>query len=403
MPESGSMTPRERMRTAMELKVPDRVPVMCQLAIGHYFLHTDLDPMDIWFTSEGFAEACAQLQKRYQFDGVLVNLPGRLPDYQKYVDRIETKKDIREYWLWWKNGNYTVIPWEDNPHYFQADGSRYFPTFDEVNPDDLWYVEPWDLTDITWPYTWAFEDKPRPFDNFFPEYHLDGLRAVKKKVGDTVSVHMEVFSPFAQFLELLNYECALMSLLDNPDKAHACLARLTEGALALADSYGKEGVDAILISSAFAGAGMISCDMYEEFVLPYERRLIKETQAKHTIPFYTHTCGAIGDRLELIMETGTNGVDTLDPPPLGTVELEEAVKVLKGKVFIKGNLDPVNTLLRGDEKAVDDAVRHRLRVAAPGGGYILSSACSVAPAVKPELMEYMTALVRKLGVYPIQL
>ena len=42
------------------------------------------------------------------------------------------------------------------------------------------------------------------------------------------------------------------------------------------------------------------------------------------------------------METGTNGVDTLDPPPLGTVELEKAVQVLKGKVFIKGNLDPVN-------------------------------------------------------------
>ena len=63
---------------------------------------------------------------------------------------------------------------------------------------------------------------------------------------------------------------------------------------------------------------------------------------------------------------------------------------LKGRAFIKGNIDPVNTLLHGTEKDVRDAVRHRLRVAAPGGGYILSTACSVAPAVRPELLELMS-------------
>jgi len=84
---------------------------------------------------------------------------------------------------------------------------------------------------------------------------------------------------------------------------------------------------------------------------------------------------------------------------LGTVELADAVPQLAGKAFIKGNLDPVNTLLLGDRDTVRAAVLNRLEAAMPGGGYILSSACSVAPAVKPELLEYMSELAREHGSY----
>ena len=83
-----------------------------------------------------------------------------------------------------------------------------------------------------------------------------------------------------------------------------------------------------------------------------------------------------------------------------TVELEDAVRQLKGKAFIKGNLDPVNTLLRGDRDRVREAVRHRFKVAKPGGGYILSTACSVAPSTDPELLELMTRLAIEEGAYP---
>ena len=51
------MTSKERINIAMKLGTPDRVPLMCQLSIGHYFLNSKIDPLDIWFESEGFAEA----------------------------------------------------------------------------------------------------------------------------------------------------------------------------------------------------------------------------------------------------------------------------------------------------------------------------------------------------------
>ena len=61
----------------MEHKKPDRIPVMCQLALGHYFLNCSQNPSEIWFDSETLAQVLVQIQKEYNFDGILVNIPGR--------------------------------------------------------------------------------------------------------------------------------------------------------------------------------------------------------------------------------------------------------------------------------------------------------------------------------------
>jgi uroporphyrinogen decarboxylase len=152
----------------------------------------------------------------------------------------------------------------------------------------------------------------------------------------------------------------------------------------LAKGQAAAGADAVLISSAFAGAGFISPAHYREFVLPYEKRVIDGVKAAADIPVYTHTCGAIGDRLEAMADTGTNGIDTLDPPPLGTVDLADARARTRGRLFLKGNIDPVNTVLHGTPDDVLAAARERIEIAAPGGGYILSTACAVPPAAAPE-------------------
>ena len=81
---------KQRMAAAMRHEQVDRVPVMCQLALGHYLLNTDLTPVETWFTSEGFAEALVTLQQRYEFDGILINLLGTDPQWQRHVRRIDT-------------------------------------------------------------------------------------------------------------------------------------------------------------------------------------------------------------------------------------------------------------------------------------------------------------------------
>lgn len=390
------MTSRERLAAAMRLEIPDRTPVMCQLAIGHYFLRSGLDPVEIWHDTPVFVEALLRLQQRYGFDGILVNLPGRDPDWRSHVDRIERGEDGAR--VVWRDGRITYVPPDDNPHVYQADGrTRYFPTFAELDPGALWYVDPHDISGITYPWTWGFAEVPASPPDFFPPWQDAAVRLARQR-GPDVSVHAEVFSPFSQLMELLDFEQALIALIDDPAKVEACLARLAQGGAQLMGILARAGADAILISSAFAGAGFISTDHYRRFVLPYEMGMIEAFRASFpALPVYTHTCGAIGDRLELLEATGTNGIDTLDPPPLGDVALPDAKRRIGGRLFIKGNMDPVNVLLAGPPERVRADALNRIAVGGPGGGYILSTACSVPPATPPAHIEELRRAVEAVA------
>jgi len=176
------------------------------------------------------------------------------------------------------------------------------------------------------------------------------------------------------------------------------LDRLTESSIAWAVAQAEHGVDAVLISSAFAGGPFLSRGMYQEFVVPYERRVTDAIKAAG-VPAYTHTCGRIGDRLDLMLETGTGGIDTMDPPPLGNTELTDAKAQVGGRVFLKGNMDSV-VLLRA--KTAEEVIAHaagRIEIGMPGGGYILSTACSVAPRVEPWKLELLAPLAEEIGRY----
>ncbi len=124
-------------------------------------------------------------------------------------------------------------------------------------------------------------------------------------------------------MELFGYQEALVYLIDEPERCEAILAAYAKGAADLGVEHARRGVDAVLISSAFAGGGFISPRQYERFVLPYEAEVVRRIQAAG-VPVYTHTCGEIGDRLEQMVATGLDGIDTLDPPPLGSVDLADA-------------------------------------------------------------------------------
>ena len=383
----------------MRHETPDRVTVMCQLAIGHYFLHSGRKPSEIWFDSATFAQSLAEFARRYRFDGILVNLPGRPPNWRDYLAARE-QADGAEM-LRWKSGFETLVPPNDNAACF-APGHQPLP---RANPAA---VEPADPAVLRIPgYVWNTSHAPDHWDlpadadltdpAAYPEWYPLALRHARALCPD-LSVHAEVFSPFTHLMELFGYENALMALLDRPERCHELLALFARVVAAQVLLHAACEPDAILVSSAFAGAGFISRGMYREFVVPYEAAVSQAVHASGLIS-YVHTCGAIGDRLDLMAQTGADGIDTLDPPPLGTVELAQAKADFGGRFFFKGNLDAVNEMLRADDAAFEAAVKQRLQIGAPGSGYILSSACSVAPAVRPERLQTMAALAEHFGRY----
>lgn len=394
------MNSKQRVALAMRHELPDRVPVMCQLSLGHYFLNLRgrLKPYEIWFTSDGFAEALLTLRDRYRFDGILINIPGRDPNWMQDVAAIDERGDGGHI-IRWQDGGRTVVPPDDNALYEPASEPAR-PDFMTFDPDT-----DFDRLDDYPAYTWGVYHVPRLADKAPglllrpPEYFFNTIDRVRAAVGDTVSIHGEVFSPFTHFLELFGYQDSMLALVMDSDKAEAILDRLADTSIAWGAAQARHGVDAVLISSAFAGSGFISPAMYAQFVVPYERKVVDALHAEFPdVPVYTHTCGRLGDRLELLADSHTDGVDTLDPPPLGDTELADAKARIGDRLFIKGNMNAV-ALLTDTEQQVIERARSALTVGKPGGGYILSTACSVAPRVEPWKLELLVDLANDYGRY----
>jgi hypothetical protein len=371
------------MRLAMGAGGPDRVPAMCQMSIGHMLLQTGLSAAAFWNSAETYVGGLLGLRRLYRFDGVLVSLHGHSPEWEKGVARLardEAGEVVR-----WKNGDTTFYSRDDLPrHIPAAEGA--VPRLDGFDPGSI--PEEIDFIPVS-------QGLDFPFD---PAHRFDSVDLVVAAAGRDYSVHGEVTSPFDYYLRLFGHTQALIGLVDFPEVALEVLERYAEGVVRLARGLAARGVDAVKLSSPYAGSGFISPRFYRKFVLPFESRIARAVRDMG-IPAYIHTCGKVGDRLEMMAEAGFAGVECLDPPPLGDVALQDAKRRVGGRMFIKGNLDPVHVLLRGTVERVRLAAQSALEAGKPGGGYILSTACSIAPRTPPENIQALADVAGQFGNY----
>jgi uroporphyrinogen-III decarboxylase len=375
------MTPKEIVRRAMRQERPPRFPVMCQLANGHTILQTGVHPVDYFTSDEVWADCLLRMRALYGFDGILCHKPGRVHRLLDLVERAD--RDAPTPTLYMRDGARIECTRDDDAYYKPAAGFRR-PALDALDLDDLlgWAPESFRA------FQASKATLPIADPDAFPDHVFGTLDRVIARAGAEYSVHGEVRAPFDHFLNILGMEEGLVALIDDPERCLEVLDRVTEWSVALAVAQVRRGADAIKISSPFAGSAFLSPEMYEQFILPFESRLAAAVRAAGA-PIYTHTCGAIGDRLELLCRAGVSGIECLDPPPLGDVDIDEAVALLKGRIFIKGNVDPVNVLLRGDDGAVRRDVQRVLEAARALDGFILSSACSVAPPTPADNIKRM--------------
>jgi uroporphyrinogen-III decarboxylase len=79
------------------------------------------------------------------------------------------------------------------------------------------------------------------------------------------------------------------------------------------------------------------------------------------------------------------------------VELSDAFHRVGTRGFIKGNIDSVTVLLQGTKDAIRDDVTNRIRTGKQYPGFILSTACSIAPRVERERIQMLRSLVEQYG------
>jgi uroporphyrinogen-III decarboxylase len=117
-----------------------------------------------------------------------------------------------------------------------------------------------------------------------------------------------------------------------------------------------------------------------------------------------HSHGRVNRFLEQFAAIGTDGLNVLEPPPLGDVILAEAKRRVGDRMCLIGNIQ-YDDLARRTPDEMEHLVQETIRQGAPGGGFILSPCASpyelkLSQCTSENFIRYLQA-AHRWGKYPI--
>jgi hypothetical protein len=213
-----------------------------------------------------------------------------------------------------------------------------------------------------------------------PKCDINEINRVAGEIGVNAMIrgHVCCFDGFGQpgcwqdFACLYGIEKLIIATFEDPEWVHAFLQVLQQRKLVYIRSLKGADYDLIELGGGDASTTVISPDIFNSFVAPYDRELIKEAHRMDQRITY-HTCGGMMPILEDIASMGPDAMETFTPPAMGgDVMLAEAKKRIGDRVCMIGGFDQFNFFNNCPEKATRDEVRRCFEEAGGGGGYILS-------------------------------
>lgn len=191
----------------------------------------------------------------------------------------------------------------------------------------------------------------------------------------------------------------LMDMIENPPLVHELIETTLRYDIRAMQRVVQAGVDVVIFGDDYAdkNSTLMSPRHFKEFILPGLKRCV---DAAHAAGAYVvkHTDGNIMPILDMIVDTGIDGLNPLEPAAGMDIGL---IKQRYGhRIALIGNIDCGYLLSQAPVVEVRRITRETIRAAAPGGGYCLSSSNSIHSSVKPENFMAMVETWRECRVYP---
>jgi MtaA/CmuA family methyltransferase len=205
------------------------------------------------------------------------------------------------------------------------------------------------------------------------EDRVQATALFRKEVGGEKLIEGWIEGPCAEGADLRGINALMMDFIDDPAFVRDLFDFVLEMETRFARAQVEAGVDIVGIGDA--AASLVGPQIYEEFVFPYEKKLV---DAVHGLGSRVrlHICGNTTPILSGIGRLGCEIVD-LD----WMVSLERARAAMGPEQALAGNIDPVVVLRRGTPELVIAGIKECHRQA--GARYIVAAGCEV-PRGTPE-------------------
>ena len=237
---------------------------------------------------------------------------------------------------------------------------------------------------------WAIRDlsAPDPWDHL--RYVMDAVSEIRRALNNSVPLIGFSGSPYTLACYMVegasstDYRCIKSMLYNRPDLLHRILSVTADAVSAYLNAQIESGAQAVMIFDSWGGS--LSAAAYQEFSLPYLRRIIAtliRQQNGERVPSIVFTKGG-GLWLESIADIGCDaiGVDW-------TIDIGEARRRVGHQVALQGNLDP-GVLFATPETIAAEAGKVLASYGADGTGHVFNLGHGISQFTPPE---NVTALV----------
>lgn len=223
-------------------------------------------------------------------------------------------------------------------------------------------------------------------------YFLEALKITNDKLSNEVGVGTSVGGPFTVASFLRGTDKFLRDLTKNKEMAHELLEISTQSVLNYIDAACDIGLSPGL-AEPNASCTMISSKNFEEFAKPYLKRcmdrIVERTGGGSTL----HICGKTKKIWGHMVDIGISNLSLDNVDDIG--ELKEAYG---DKVCLIGNVDPVETVMRG---SIEDIYTKAKECIIKGHdsqkGFILSTGCDIPIGTDPQKIIALMDAARIFG------
>jgi uroporphyrinogen decarboxylase len=383
-----TMTSRERMLTALNHGVPDRIPIdlggfqtgihkVAYKALLEYLGFdeeiTILDPV------QQLAVPSERVLEKFHIDTRYVIAHG--PD--SFKGGIELNKRDGRLWHDLKDEFGVIWSMPDDQNLFMD--ISYSPLADATINDLLDY----------------------PFPDGGDPSRFTGVREkaleIKQNTPYALSSGISgVVYEFCWYMRGLERWC--IDMIENPEFCTALLDKTSQYWVDwMVGFLGEVGdlLDIIMIGDDLAGQGgpLFSPKFYREFVRPRQHRVIQTIKEHTNAKIWYHTCGSCVEYIPDLIEME---VDILNPVQTSAKNMKpEMLKEMFGKdiVFWGGGIDSQHILPFASQAEIRQEVQKNLEVFMPGGGYVFNNIHNIQAGVPAENIIAMYEAAYDFGFY----
>jgi uroporphyrinogen decarboxylase len=207
----------------------------------------------------------------------------------------------------------------------------------------------------------------------YSEIVKEKIHRIKDYLGDDGILGTWVSGgPFNNASMIMDHSDLYMLFLSDPLYFDKLMQFTINRTLDYTRAFIEAGADVMLVGGNVPG-GFLGPEVYEQYILPYEKRYIDFIQ-EQGCPAVYHNCGQIMSLVESYKKLGAKVVEPFSPVPLGDADLGTAVNIVRGDYVVIGGVDQVNVLQKGSVEQVRSQTRKVMEAGKRNGPFIIQSA-----------------------------